>query len=209
MALKRDPAVLSVSSASPRACFATEPDAMDLITHFRSMAQYNSWMNRTIYDTCGVLSDEDRKRDLRAFFGSIHGTLNHLLLADRVQMGRFVGADRMRSFDERGHPIEVLSLDQELYGDFSTLRREREKTDAMIEAWTTSDEVTPEFLAREMVYDAMSAAGRYRVPMWIAVTHFFNHQTHHRGQITTLLSQLGHDPGVTDLMALYRVKIDG
>ena len=53
----------------------------------------------------------------------------------------------------------------------------------------------------------MSAAGGYRVPMWIAVTHFFNHQTHHRGQITTLLSQLGRDAGVTDLMAVHRLKI--
>ncbi len=182
---------------------------MDLNTQFRSMAQYNTWMNRRIYDICGALSDEERKRDLHAFFGSIHRTLNHLLLTDRVQMGRFVGADRMRSFDDRGRPIEIRSLDQELYADFSTLRPEREKTDAMIEAWTTSGEVTAEFLARDMVYDAMSAAGRYCVPMWIAVTHFFNHQTHHRGQITTLLSQLGRDPGVTDLMALYRVKIDG
>jgi uncharacterized damage-inducible protein DinB len=180
--------------------------AMDLITQFRSLAQYNTWMNRRIYDICGALSDEERKRDLHAFFGSIHRTLNHLLLTDRVQMGRFVGADRIRSFDERGRPIEIRSLDQELYADFTTLRREREKTDDIVEAWTKSDEITPEFLARDMVYDAMSAAGRYRVPMWIAVTHFFNHQTHHRGQITTLLSQLGHDPGVTDLMALYRVK---
>jgi uncharacterized damage-inducible protein DinB len=147
---------------------------MDLITQFGTMAQYNTWMNRSIYDSCGALSDEERKRDLHAFFGSIHRTLNHLLLTDRVQMGRFVGADRTRSLDERGHPIEIRSLDQELYADFATLRREREKTDAMIEAWMS--EITPEFLARDMAYDAMSAIGRYRVPMWIAVTHFFNHQ---------------------------------
>ena len=165
-------------------------------------------MNRSIYDTCGALSDEERKRDLHAFFGSIHRTLNHLLLTDRVQLGRFVGAERTRSFDEDGHLLEIRSLDQELYADFATLRREREKTDAMIEAWTAADEITPQFLAREIMYDAMSAPGRFRVPTWIAVTHFFNHQTHHRGQITTLLSQLGRDPGVTDLMALHRLKID-
>jgi len=181
--------------------------AMDLITQFKTMAQYNTWMNRSIYETCGALSDDERKRDLHAFFGSIHRTLNHLLLTDRMQMGRFVGADRMRSFDEGGRRIEIRTLDQELYADFATLRREREKTDAMIEAWTSTNEITPEFLAREMVYDAMSAAGRYHVPTWIAVTHFFNHQTHHRGQVATLLSQLGRDPGVTDLMALHRVKI--
>ena len=179
---------------------------MDLITQFKTMAQYNTWMNRSIYRTCAALSDEERKRDLHAFFGSVHRTLNHLLLTDRVQMGRFVGADRTRSFDANGNSIEILSLDQELYPDFTMLRREREQTDAMIEAWT-ADELTPEFLSREMVYDAMSANGRYRVPMWIAVMNLFNHQTHHRGQITTLLSQLGHDPGVTDLMALHRLKI--
>ena len=180
---------------------------MDLIAQFKTLAQYNTWMNRAVYDTCGALSDEERKRDLHAFFGSIHRTLNHLLLTDRAQMGRFVGVERTRSLDKDGRPIEIRSLDQELYADFATLRREREKTDAMIEAWA-SNEITGEFLARDMIYDAMSAAGRYRVPMWIAVTHFFNHQTHHRGQITTLLSQLGRDAGVTDLMALHRVKID-
>ena len=181
---------------------------MDLITPFRTMAQYNSLMNRSIYDICGALSDEERKRDLHAFFGSIHRTLNHLLLTDRVQMGRFVGADRMRSLDAGGRAIKIRSLDQELYTDFATLRREREKTDAAIEAWTTSNEMTAEFLHSDMMYDAMSAPGRYRVPMWIAVTHFFNHQTHHRGQVTTLLTQLGRDAGVTDLMALHRLKID-
>ena len=179
---------------------------MDLIAQFKTLAQYNTRMNHAVYDTCGALSDEERKRDLHAFFGSIHRTLNHLLLTDRVQMGRFVGVERTRSLDEDGRPIEIRSLDQELYADFATLRREREKTDAMIEAWA-SNEITGEFLARDMIYDAMSAPGRYRVPMWIAVTHFFNHQTHHRGQITTLLSQLGRDAGVTDLMASHRVKL--
>jgi uncharacterized damage-inducible protein DinB len=179
---------------------------MNLITQFKAMAQYNAWMNRNIYDACGALSDEERKRDLHAFFGSIHRTLNHLLLTDRVQMGRFVGAERTQSLDAGGNPIAIRALDQELYADFGALRREREQTDAMIEAWT--DEITPELLATEMVYEAMSATGRYRVPAWIAVTHYFNHQTHHRGQVTTLLSQLGRDPGVTDLMALYRVRID-
>ena len=178
---------------------------MDLITQFKAMAHYNAWMNSSIYDICGALSDEDLKRDRHAFFGSIHRTLNHLLLTDRVQMGRFVGEDRTRSFDEGGRPIEVRSLDQELYADFATLKRERKKTDAMIEKWT--NDITPEFLAREMEYEAMSAPGRFRVSTWIAVTHFFNHQTHHRGQITALLSQLGLDPGETDLMAFFRIKV--
>ena len=178
---------------------------MDPVTHFKTMARYNTWMNRRVYEVAATLSDEERKRDLNAFFCSIHRTLNHLLLTDRVQLGRFIGTDRTQSFDHRGKPIRIRSLDQELYSDFDRLRREREKTDAMIEAWT--NEITPEFLAREMLYEAMSAPGRYRVPTWIAVAHFFNHQTHHRGQIATLLSQLGRDVGATDLMALYRIEV--
>ena len=119
---------------------------MDLIAQFKILAQYNTWMNRSIYETCATLNDEERKRDLHAFFGSIHRTLNHLLLTDRVQMGRFVGADRMQSLDGAGRAIEIRSLDQELYADFATLRREREKTDATIEAWTSSNEITAEFV---------------------------------------------------------------
>jgi uncharacterized damage-inducible protein DinB len=178
---------------------------MDPVTHYNVLASYNTWMNRRIYEVSATLSDQQRKRDLRAFFGSIHRTLNHLLLTDRVQLGRFIGTDRTQSFDQGGNAITIHSLDQELYSDFDRLRREREKTDAMIEAWT--NEITPEFLAHEMLYEAMSAPGRYRVPTWIAVAHFFNHQTHHRGQIATLLSQLGRDVGVTDLMALHRIEV--
>ncbi len=126
LALQRTPAILKRRPIR----FAIEPVAMDLITQFRTMAQYNTLMNRSIYDTCGALSDVERKRDVHAFFGSIHRTLDHLLLTDRVQMGRFVGADRMRSLDDSGREIEIRSLDQELYADFATLRREREKTDS-------------------------------------------------------------------------------
>ena len=178
---------------------------MDQTAQFKSLAQYNTWMNRRIYKVAAELTDEERKRDLHAFFGSIHRTLNHLLLTDRVQLGRFIGAARVQSLDADGRPIAIHSLDQELYSDFAVLRRAREKTDALIESWT--NEITPEFLAGEIEYDAMSAPGRYRVDAWLAVTHYFNHQTHHRGQITTLLSQLGKDPGVTDLMAMFRLRI--
>lgn len=178
---------------------------MDPVTHYNAMARYNTWMNRRIYEVSATLSDEERKRDLRAFFGSIHRTLNHLLLTDRVQLARFIGSERTQSFDQSGKAITIRSLDQELYADFEQLRRERERTDAMIEAWTK--EISAEFLTCEMLYDAMSAPGRYRVPRWIAVAHFFNHQTHHRGQIATLLSQLGRDLGATDLMALHRIEV--
>jgi len=176
---------------------------MELVDCCRELARYNSWMNRKLYQLCGTLSDEERKRDVRAFFGSIHGTLNHLLLTDRVQLGRFIQSDRTRSIDALGNEITIRALDQELYSEFDELSRQREQTDALIEQWT-QEELTPAFLERTLEYRAMSAPGVYSVPMWAAVIHFFNHQTHHRGQVTTLLSQLGHDIGVTDLMAMLR-----
>jgi uncharacterized damage-inducible protein DinB len=180
---------------------------MDMLAYLRQLARYNTWMNRKIYASCATLSDEERKRDLRAFFGSIHGTLNHLLLTDRVQLGRFIGAERVRSIDPNGSEIAIVSLDQQLYENFDDLRRERDRTDTLIEEWT-EHELTADFLDGTMRYRAMSASGEFLVPFWAAVTHFFNHQTHHRGQVTTLLAQLGRDPGVTDFMAMLRRPVD-
>jgi uncharacterized damage-inducible protein DinB len=93
----------------------------------RTMARYNEWMNGSLYDASAKLSDEQRKEDMGAFFKSIHGTLNHLLLAARIWMGRLVA-----------RPIAVTSLAQELYSDFDTLRAERAATDRAISAWAAS-----------------------------------------------------------------------
>src|ERR1700682_4507476 len=88
------------------------------------MARYNEWMNGRLYDASAKLSDEVRKEDMGAFFKSIHGTLNHLLLADRIWMGRFTGP-----------PFAVTSLAQELFSDFDELRKERAATDRAITGW--------------------------------------------------------------------------
>jgi uncharacterized damage-inducible protein DinB len=157
----------------------------------RTMARYNQWMNGRVYDASGKLSDEQRKEDVGAFFKSIHGTLNHLLLADRIWMGRFIG-----------RPITVTSLAQELHSGFVELRREREVTDRAITEW--AEELTDGVLSGELSYTSIVNPQPRSCPMWIAVTHFFNHQTHHRGQLTTLLMQRGIDPGVTDLIWLPR-----
>jgi uncharacterized damage-inducible protein DinB len=187
------------------ATLAPRESAMDLVTQYKTLAQYNTRMNRSIYTVCESLSDEERKRDLHAFFGSVHRTLNHLLLADRLQLGRFIGPDHTQSLDESGKAIDVRSLNQQLYANFDELWRERQKTDAQIQTWAGT--LTPELLAREVEYTAMSSPGRYRVSIWVMVTHFFNHQTHHRGQVTAMLSQLGRDVGVTDFMAMFRESI--
>lgn len=161
---------------------------MDPLTA-QTMARYNRWMNERLYDCCSQLSDEERKQDVRAFFKSIHGTLNHLLLGDRVWFGRFTGKH-----------FAITSLAQELYSDFRQLRAERALTDTAIIDWARS--LTAEHFASVLSYTSTVNPKPRRYPFWFAVTHFFNHQTHHRGQLTTLLSQRGLDPGITDLIWL-------
>lgn len=159
----------------------------------RTMQAYNRWMNDRLYDCCAKLSDEERKRDVGAFFKSIHGTLNHLLLGDRIWLGRFVGK-----------PFVVKSLDQELFSDFAQLRSERKATDVAISSWVSS--LADGDLAGELSYTSVVNPRPRRIALWVAVAHFFNHQTHHRGQLTTLLMQRGIDPGVTDLMWLPELQ---
>lgn len=160
---------------------------MNPLEHARTLARYNRWMNRKLYDCAAKLSDAQRKEDRRAFFRSIHGTLNHLLLADNIWIGRF-----------EGRPFAAKSLDQELHADFAELRAAREAMDERILDWAAK--LTEDVLASELRYTSIVNPQPRRMPMDLAVIHFFNHQTHHRGQVTTLLFQCGIDPGVTDLM---------
>ena len=166
---------------------------MMLARQVQTMAGYNRWMNDKLYAACAELSDDERKADRRAFFKSIHGTLNHILLADRVWFGRFVG-----------RPFKVRSLDQELYADFGELRAERAALDQDIDGWSQS--VTDEQLAGKVRFMSIVAPGPLEYDLWVCVAHFFNHQTHHRGQVTALLSQLGRDYGVTDLLWMPEVE---
>lgn len=165
--------------------------------HARVMARYNRWMNDKLYAVTGRLTAPERKEDRGAFFGSIHRTLNHLLLADRVWLGRFTGAALEEG--ELG-PGGIRALDQELYADFDELRRERASTDDALDAFVAT--LTDETLAGALRYSRRGAINE--LPLWHALAHLFNHQTHHRGQVTTLLTQAGHDPGVTDLVAMLR-----
>jgi uncharacterized damage-inducible protein DinB len=158
------------------------------------MARYNRWMNRKLYDCAAKLGDARRKEDRGAFFKSIHGTLNHLLLADNIWMGRF-----------EGPPFAAKSLDQELHAGFEDLRHAREAMDERILDW--AGRLTEETLAGELRYTSIVNPAPRKMPMGLAVVHFFNHQTHHRGQVTTLLSQCGIDPGITDL--LWMAQEDG
>ncbi len=158
--------------------------------YFTTMARYNRWMNQRIYDCCADLSDEERKKNRGAFFGSIHGTLNHILLGDLIWFGRF-----------KGEPFTGFSaLDDELYANFEALREARVRTDAEILEFV--DALKDSRIEGELRYFTVVNPAPRVSPFWFALMHFFNHQTHHRGQVTTLLFQAGIDPGVTDLMWL-------
>ena len=159
--------------------------------------RYNRWMNDKLYAASATLSDEARKRDVGAFFKSIHGTFNHLLLADRVWLARFKGVTPPDGFMAPGG---IRSLDQELYADFDELRRQRALTDDELTEWVSG--LNQDRLAAPLVF--VRRGHKLESPLWGVVAHVFNHQTHHRGQITTLLMQQGCDPGSTDLFAMLR-----
>ncbi len=176
-------------------------DATAFLDNYRFLARYNRWLNQRLYDACEQLPDEERKRDRGAFFGSIHGTLNHLIWADQLWLQRF--AAQGTSFPALTGELLALppgAVHQTvLHAQWGDLRAQRELLDQAIEHWVR--DMPPAFLLQTMRY-ANSKGTRREHPAWQAMTHFFNHQTHHRGQTTTLLAQAGIDPGVTDLIAL-------
>lgn len=172
------------------------------------MAQYNSWVNHHIYELAASLSQEERQRDLGTFFKSIHGTLNHLLLTDRVWLGRFATGTEytFKTLQNAKLVFELQSLGQILYDDFIELHHERMETDQVIEKWT--QELEPEMLLARVHYFNSTREIELKHGLWFGLTHFFNHQTHHRGQVTTLFSQLGQDYGITDFLAMYNFVKD-
>lgn len=155
----------------------------------RLLARYNRWMNERLYAAVAALPDAERKRDRGAFFGSIHRTLAHLLWADRVWLGRFTATP---------HPVAAYGADE--HPDFAGLSRERERADHAILDW--AGKLERSWLDSTLEYRAASDGKRRAFPGWIAALHLFNHGTHHRGQVTTLMKQAGVDPGVTDLAAM-------
>jgi len=160
---------------------------MKLIQQLNRQAEYNTWINSKLYEICADIPDEDRKRDMGAFFHSIHGTLNHNLLGDRLWLGRF-----------RNDPFQVDSLAQELYPDFNQLRGERDITDKVICDWVSI--LSDQELESTVAFTAVSTGKDLTYKLADAVLGFFYHQVHHRGQLTALISRLGIDYGQTDLI---------
>ena len=156
--------------------------------YVRTMAAYNSEMNRRLYAAASRLSDAERKRDRNAFWGSLHNTLVHILWGDGQWMSRFDGWERPTTpIKESGHMLV----------DYAELCAERIEADAKIEDWARR--VDDAYLARDMTWFSAAAQREVSAPYRLLVTHFFNHQTHHRGQAHALITAAGEKTGDTDL----------
>jgi len=153
------------------------------------MAGYGRWQNEQLLAACASLDDSVRKRPDNSFFGSIHGTLNHLIFGDLGWMTRF----------ETGQSVP-FGPREEFHTDFGELREARRALDSRILAWAeTIDEA---WLAAPFRWTSRISGQAYERPAWQLVVHLFNHQTHHRGQLTDQLARLGVDYGITDLPAM-------
>ena len=154
----------------------------------RTMATYNSEMNRRIYGAAARLSDEERKRERGAFWGSIHGTLNHILWGDLAWMSRFDGWDKL------AHGIKQSGG---LHEDFFALQNARAEADCRISDW--AGRVKPDWLSGDLTWHSAVLGKEISKPVSLLVVHFFNHQTHHRGQVHAMLTAAGEKTGDTDL----------
>ncbi|WP_099866287.1 DinB family protein [Pararhizobium haloflavum] len=159
--------------------------------HFAMFAAYNAWANLRLYDAVGTLSDEEQNRDLSGFFLSIIGTLNHILVADRIWMKRFSG--------EGDAP---LALDTILHEECSALRKARIAEDERIGDWLSA--LDEQSLGDIFTYVTATDQRTISQPLAPALAHVFNHQTHHRGQVHGMLSQLGRTPPSLDLVYFQR-----
>ena len=157
------------------------------VEYVRRMARYNRWQNENLYGAAGGLTDEERHRGRGAFFGSIHRTMCHLVWADQTWMSRFRGTPPPAPFAE-------LS---DLHREWASLKGRRHDFDAEIIGW--ADELGADWLGGTHTHFSPSLGREMSAPRWLVVSHFFNHQTHHRGQIHCMLTQAGRRPADTDL----------
>lgn len=160
-------------------------------SHFRMLAAYNTWANVRLYDAAARMPDAEYRRDRGAFFGSLHGTLNHLLLGDIIWMHRFTG--------EGEEPSDLGAI---LFDDLAALREARRTEDARIEAYVEG-----------LAAGGLEGTVRYRttrnptdIEQELAplLLHFFNHQTHHRGQAHGLLTAIAGEAPSFDLLVFQR-----
>ena len=162
------------------------------LAHVQMMAAYNKWQNDSLYGAATTLDDDARRTDRAAFFGSVHGTLNHLLWGDRTWMNRFAGTAKPTKSNFTG------SVEEE--GDWQDLKTARGEMNQVIIDWASG--LKNETLAGDLSWFSSAMQAEFSKPMWILVTHFFNHQTHHRGQVHAMLTAASAKPDDTDLFIM-------
>jgi uncharacterized damage-inducible protein DinB len=162
---------------------------MSDIAYFRMLASYNRWANRRLYDAVARLTPDAYFKPRPAFFKSIHGGLNHLVVTDRIWLGRIVG-----KLDEK--PLNAI-----LYDDLASLRAAREAEDERLIGIVNG--IDAGRLESTLSY-ANSTGKVFQTPMKTVLGHMFNHETHHRGQVHDLLSQTDVPPPSLDLIAYDR-----
>ena len=162
--------------------------------YFRTLARYNRWANQRLYAAVAKLKTEEYFKQRPAFFHSIHGTLNHILVGDRLWFGRILEGQ-----------APPLKLNQILYGDLVALRVAREAEDGRIV--TALDSMDRERFRQTLEYRNV-AGERHVQPMNLVLGHVFNHQTHHRGQVHDQLSQTSVEPPELDLILFIREPPD-
>ncbi len=179
---------------------------MSIKQNFEHMAAYNRWMNQKIYRSAARLSEAELHADRKAFFRSVFGTLNHILVADTIWLKRF--ARHPSNFHALQAVLDIdapSSLSQVLHDNFAQLEIARCVMDEII-IRMCSEAAVDDYI-QPLRYVTTTGQG-FVDDFAILVQHFFNHQTHHRGQITTLLSQSAIDVGATDLVAMLREQAD-
>lgn len=159
--------------------------------YVRTMARYNRWQNRSLYGAAATLSDTARRQGRGAFFGSIHETLSHLLWGDSMWMSRFDGWDR---------PDVGIPGSAGWVADWDDLVARRVEADARILGW--AGRTTDAGLGGPLRWYSGALGREVEKPFALCVAHFFNHQTHHRGQVHAMLTAAGARPGDTDLFVM-------
>ncbi len=169
-------------------------------TFFKRMARYNAWMNGQVHAAASALPIAALAQDRGAFFGSILGTLNHLVVADTLWFKRLAEHPAgWRSLDPFRALPQPTALNQTLFDQLAPWQERRTLLDNAIIAW--ADEVNQAQWAGPFSYRNMAGQTHTR-PLAAVMQHVFNHQTHHRGQVSALLTQAGPDVGVTDLISM-------
>lgn len=166
--------------------------------YYQHLAHYNQWINKRIYSATAGLNQQELSKNRGAYFGSIIGTLNHILVGDIFWFKRFANHPaNYQSLEYFRSVNKPASLDEMLHDELSNLLEVREHTDAVIVQFIS--ELTDEMIASTLKYKN-SKGQEFNKNMGDLLLHVFNHQTHHRGQVSTLLYQAGIDVGMTDMV---------